>query len=389
MNILFLMKVFEVGGQEVVTSVLADTFVKRGHKVTLVSFLSPSESIINRLNSDIKVYTIGDFKYSTNNVTKLRKTLIKENIDIVINQWGLPYIPIMVLNKAKRGLNIKVISVYHNDPLTNARLKDVEIALLQTINPLKKMVLKTKWQAFDFVTSMSMRYVYNHSDKYMVLSPSYVDHFRKFTGIKNPTKLLVQTNPITIDAQGFVYTTYKKEKEIIYVGRIDYNQKRVSRIIDVWSLLENKFPDWKLTIVGDGIERKNIEKQVDDLNLKRVSFEGFQQPIEYYKRASLLILTSEYEGFPLVLAECMSFGVVPVVYASYAAVYDIIEDGKDGIIIDLDKDGFKAQEMADRMTVVMDNDRLRDTIALNAVEKSKNYSINSIYQSWEEVFNSL
>ena len=60
------------------------------------------------------------------------------------------------------------------------------------------------------------------------------------------------------------------------MGRIDYNQKRVYRVIDTWALLENEFPDWRLTIIGDGIERKNIEQKVIDLKLKHVSFEGFQ-----------------------------------------------------------------------------------------------------------------
>ena len=115
-----------------------------------------------------------------------------------------------------------------------------------------------------------------------------------------------------------------KTKEIIYVGRLDFVQKRVYRVIDTWNYLEEKFPDWRLTIVGDGGDRDNLEGHVKALGLKHVSFEGFQSPIDYYKRASLLMLTSDFEGFPLVLAECMSFGVVPVVYNSYAAVGDII-----------------------------------------------------------------
>lgn len=71
-----------------------------------------------------------------------------------------------------------------------------------------------------------------------------------------------------------------------------------------------------------------MEKQVRELKLRNVSFEGFQNPKEYYERASILLLTSEFEGFPLVLPECMSFGVIPAVYGSYSAVYDIVEDGK-------------------------------------------------------------
>ena len=98
------------------------------------------------------------------------------------------------------------------------------------------------------------------------------------------------------------------------MGRIDYNQKRVFRVVDTWAMIEKRFPDWRLTIVGDGPERVSIELLAKRIGLQHVNFEGFQKPHRYYEQASALILTSEYEGFPLVLAECMSFGVVPVVY---------------------------------------------------------------------------
>lgn len=200
---------------------------------------------------------------------------------------------------------------------------------------------------------------------------------------------MVQTNPVTLDSSDFVYSFPKKHKEIIYLGRIDYNQKRVYRVIDTWAKLEENFHDWKLTIVGDGVERKNIEKQVKDYGLERVSFEGFQQPKSYYERASILLLTSEYEGFPLVLAECMSFGVIPAVYNSYSAVGDIIADGKDGIVIPYHQDGYKADEAASLLSNVMNDSGKREAMALAAIEKSKEYSVEKIYRKWAKTFNSL
>ena len=86
-------------------------------------------------------------------------------------------------------------------------------------------------------------------------------------------------------------------------------------------MLEHKHADWILRIVGDGPERDNIEHMVQKLELKNVRFEGFQYPRSYYEISSILILTSEYEGFGLVVAEAMSFGVIPVVLGSYSAIY--------------------------------------------------------------------
>ena len=174
-------------------------------------------------------------------------------------------------------------------------------------------------------------------------------------------------------------------KEIVYVGRVDYTQKRVHRVIETWAQLEHRFPDWRLAIVGDGEERENVEHMVSDMELGHVQFEGFQSPRPYYERASLLILTSEFEGFPLVLAECMSFGVVPVVYGSYSAVYDIIEDGKDGLIIPKTNEGFNAAVMAERMAAAMTDNRRLEQMAIAAIEKSKDYSIDKIYRQWIKV----
>ena len=166
---------------------------------------------------------------------------------------------------------------------------------------------------------------------------------------------------------------------------MDYTQKRVHRVIETWVQLEHLFPDWQLTIVGDGEERENIEHMVRDLELKHVQFEGFQSPRPYYERASMLILTSEFEGFPLVLAECMSFGVVPVVYGSYSAVYDIIEDGKDGCIIEKTTEDFNAAMMAERMGELLNHPKKLNDMALAAIEKSKDYSIDKIYKQWMAV----
>lgn len=389
MNILFLMKVYDVGGIEVVAATLASCFVRHGHNVVIVTFKKPNGLTIARTDKQVEIYTLNGYKCSSQNISSLRNILVKNKIQVVINQWGLPLVPCKTLNKAKKGLDIKTIAVYHNQIDTNARIKDVEIALDNCRNPLKRCLFEAKKAAFKLVTSRSMAYVYHHTDLYQVLSPSYVPLFSKFTGIKHPAHLMAQTNPVTLDSSDFVYSFPKKQKEIIYLGRIDYNQKRVYRVIDTWAKLEENFHDWKLTIVGDGVERKNIEKQVKDYGLERVSFEGFQQPKSYYERASILLLTSEYEGFPLVLAECMSFGVIPAVYNSYSAVGDIISDGKDGIVIPYHQDGYKADEAASLLSNVMNDSGKREAMALAAIEKSKEYSVEKIYRKWAKTFNSL
>lgn len=384
------MKVYEIGGQEVVTSTLANYFIKHGHRVSIACFKSPNPEMVKRTNPIIKFYTIGEYKYSRKNIIKLKTILEKEQINLVINQWGLPYIPAKVLYNAQKNIRLKTIAVYHNSPDSNARIKEVEIEISQAKNILVRWLLHYKKYIYQLITSLSMRYVYNHSDLYMILSPSFIEKFKRFTRISNLSKLVVLTNPLTINTDNYIYSAKNKQKEIIYVGRIDYNQKRVNRIIDIWKELEDKFPDWKLSIIGDGPYREKIEQQTKELNLSQVYFEGFKKPEIYYKRASILLLTSEYEGFPLVLAECMSYGVVPVVYGSYSAVYDIIENNINGIIVQPQNGTFNKFEMTHHLSLLMNNNKQRNNMAQEAIQTCKQkYSIEAIYQSWERIFNQL
>ena len=387
MNILFLMKYYSLGGVEMVTNVLASRFLDNGCRVSIVSFIEPSNEILCRKDSRIIYYLLSGFNTSKKNIDQLRNILIEEKIDIVINQWGLPYVPIYVLKKASKGLSLKIFSVHHNSPKTNGRLKDIEIAMSETNNKFCALILCMKKVLTYYVTSYSMWYVYQKSDKYILLSDSYIREFLSFTRVKKATKLVVITNPITIPyIEEYEKILSYKRKEIIYVGRIDYNQKRVYRVIEVWKLLEKKYPDWTLIIIGDGEEKSKLEEQSFQLGLKRIVFEGFKNPLEYYKYASLLILTSEYEGFPLVIPEGMAWGVVPCVYGSYSAVYDIVKDDVNGIIIEPQKDEFDAENMAERMSLLMcDNVRLK-LMAKAAKQMSNQYSLDVVSDSWYKLF---
>ena len=108
MNILLLTRSFGIGGVEVVTMTLAKVFVKHGHQVGIFSFFRADEILEKQLPKDIPLFIANGYKNSKENVNMLRQLLIERKIDVVINQWGLPFLPIRVINKARKGLNVKV-----------------------------------------------------------------------------------------------------------------------------------------------------------------------------------------------------------------------------------------------------------------------------------------
>ena len=175
---------------------------------------------------------------------------------------------------------------------------------------------------------------------------------------------------------------FSPEKEIIYVGRIEYNQKRTDRVIDIWKELESKYPDWKLTSGGDGEDREDLQKRIDGYGLKRVEITGFVDPIPYYKRASILLLTSEYEGFGLVIAEAMSHGVVPVVYNSFEAAKDLITDGHNGVLVDKP---FSDSGFAEKVNELMDKPDYLNELSENGRIVSAGYSIDRIANEWYQL----
>lgn len=111
---------------------------------------------------------------------------------------------------------------------------------------------------------------------------------------------------------------------IIWVGRFSRYEKRPDRMIAIWKRINAQFPDWRLVMIGDGPERSKIEKKASRLD--RVSFTGYCDPLPYYQKASILCMTSNFEGWGMVLTESMSQGCVPLSFESFASVYEIIDN---------------------------------------------------------------
>lgn len=127
-----------------------------------------------------------------------------------------------------------------------------------------------------------------------------------------------------------------------------------------------------------------LKQIAEDKKIKSIEFAGFKNPKPYYEDASVLLLTSDFEGFPLILAESMSFGVMPLVYGSYAAAYDIISDNHSGIISKPNK-GFDEEDFTNKLKSVLESPTLLKELSKNAITGSEKYSIDKIYEKWSEI----
>lgn len=383
MNILFLVGKYPgFGGVETVTTILSNGFIKRGHKVFIASFEAPNEEAKKgKLSSSVELVKLDYPVKKKENIQKLKSLVEKKSIDFVINQWAVPYFVAQFLNKIKKGSKAKVIAVHHNQPDTNARLHEIDF-ISENSGIFKKCFLKLKHSAYLFGSRLSLRYVYEKADCFVVLSPSFVPLLSKFIGVKSPTKVKVIGNPLTIGEAPMI----EKENEIIMVGRIEFNQKRNLRALEIWDRIHVYFPDWKMIFVGDGPDSDKLSAEIDKRKLPRVEITGFVDPLPYYQRARILLLTSEYEGFGLVLLEAMKNGVVPVALNSYAALNDIVPSNDYGVILPYP---FDADIASEQLRNLMLDAEILKVRSMNAKKIPALFSEDKILEDWEQLFNEM
>lgn len=386
MNILFMYRLYPCyGGVEVVTTVLANRMVQDGHKVTIASFEQPNMELMDQLSVGIDLVKLDYPVNSKDNVATLHESIVSKNIDIIINQWGLPFKTTMLCNAAIKGTRCKLISVLHGSPYTSKVIIKAQDKVKNAANPLSKALFSTVLWAKEQIIKWSIRYNVKHNEKYILLSDGFIKPLIDYTGTKKTDNIIAIGNPVTIPVDLAGFSLENKKKQILYAGRMDFENKRVNRILDAWKTIANDYQDWELVLVGDGPHKQQLLKIIADDNIPRVHFEGFQKdpPIKFYKDASIYMLTSDLEGFGLVIIESMSFGVVPIVYGSYEAVYDIIEDGKSGFITPMP---YANENSVKCLRTLIENEDKRKRMAVAAMERAKLFTVDSVIAQWYKVF---
>ena len=306
--------------------------------------------------------------------------IIKTSIDVVINQNGTTPYSLWALEWA-REKNVKVLTVYHS---TLMGLYSFHKIRLKENSILKKAIDEIYHRLFRIKYGKYYKRQIELSDKVVTLSDKFFQELEWFsrTGIKD--KCVAIPNAINNTQELSECKEYKKQNELLFVGRLS-PEKQPDLLIGIWHMISSKYPDWRLTIVGDGIMKKKLEKLIKDKSIERVSLEGYQKPWKYYQRAKVFCMTSAHEGFGLVLAEAMCFGTVPIAFNSYSNIGDIIEDGVSGLLIP----PFYKEKYAEKLSFLMDTPSFLEKMSVNAMKKAKDFSLNTIIGEWHILLRDL
>lgn len=201
---------------------------------------------------------------------------------------------------------------------------------------------------------------------------------------RNYSRVSVIPNPLTNNTS--LSPSLLTEKRVIAAGRL-VRQKNFASLIRAWKEVQAKHPDWTLDIYGEGSLKTSLEKLIADLRLEgAVCLQGKTQEIfKEMTNSSIFVLSSIYEGFGLVIVEAMSCGLPVVSYACPCGPKDIIEEGKDGFLVEVNDE----QTLAARINQLIENEELRRQMSEAALQKSEKYKMERIIPMWMDLFEKL
>ena len=371
----------DIGGTECSTMLNIDMLNKLGH--SNFAFI-----IINKENNSVS--------FEDEPIDDLYSFLKKNKIDIVINQIGYSSYLLKKFKELGGGKwqqeGGRIITYMHFDPKMNSDLEfflSIENKTLRDyITILKLYVLKSYYSKKEKNKYRDIyKYLYDNSDYYVTLSHTHYPYLISLLGTDSCNKLYAINNTLTFDNISNAEILKKKEKLVIIVARMSEIHKRISIAIKAWKKIQEDplYNEWTFKIIGNGPDLERYKKYVSKNNIKRISFEGEQDPEPYYAKASLFLMTSPREGWGLTLTESLQRGVVPIVMNSSPVFSEIIEHNICGILVE-DND---IKQFIKSIKYLMDNEEKRIEFAKEGLNRAHLFCRENTQNKWEILLNRI
>ena len=356
------------GGAERVAALWANGFAERGENVSLI--IQEASNINYPVSMDVDVVLLKP--HVTNAAVQkvfahmgvLRKQYLKD-----LNE---------ILHNIRPDVFIGVMGPYARDAFSLTR--DIETNIIQTYHgcfdlPITAPLNRRKDIETCFVKDKDINYrtVLTVADKVFI-----GDRMRN---------VFVMPNPLAFEP---LQTVPVKKKYILACGRLDvWEVKGFDLLIKAWGKIAEYHPDWKLRIAGSGSKQSSdyIENLAISNNVQNsVELLGFRDDvISLYKESEVFVLSSRYEGFGMVLIEAMSQGCACVACDYKGRQAEIITSEDQGLLCKSDD----VKALSDSLDKMLTDDSYRKTCQINAIEQSKNFSINKTIERWYSVFDSI
>lgn len=359
MKIVFVIHSLLNGGAERVVCRLANEMVQRSMEVEIITIREEASSyeldpLVKReflfKKSELTTTLFGKIKRRLLLLKRLRSKIKSSNADVISSHMlGMNRLALF----SSFGLRIPIVMTEQNNHLAYRTVRNI----------------------------FERRFLYKFAAAVTVLTHYDFDtYYSKFLNnvvvMPNPTSF----TPLTIEE----FHECQREKICVAVGSMDTMQKGFDNLIGIFAACHKVHPEWKLLIAGTGRDIEKYKKRAASLGLAdAVVFLGRIQDVKsLYKKSSIFILSSRYEGFSLVVLESISCGAACASYDCIAGPSEIIENNKTGILVE----DQNKEELAKAVIKLMGDEPLRARLAENGLRRANDFTVEKITDKWEELF---
>lgn len=329
----------EKGGTEHTTVVLAKELRERYGMEVIAAYRNDFEGTCDGFDAVRKLPKGG--KAAVEAATKIVK---EHHVEAIVVQGFFREMRLFYAVKKRTGC--RLIFAYHFQPGWERLDKNEILKKIASHHGLGKLKYRLKlmlFPLFHLLTAIKFRKRYYHAfrraDKVVVLSRSYERLFLNMAFAHDASKVCSIPNMLPYPQEVSSHVSVEgKEKIALMVSRLDERQKRVRLALELWKEAVAGDPclaDWRLYVVGDGDTPvvDQYREWAERHGVPRVTFTGRTNPMPYYQKASVFIMTSLFEGLPLTILESRQCEVVPIAFDTFGAIADLIHDGKDGFVV--------------------------------------------------------
>ncbi|WP_195477322.1 glycosyltransferase [Bacteroides finegoldii] len=381
MNILFIYDAPlrpENGGTERATKLVMDELDRRGHHTIGILHWNQTDPA--------KVFLNGQ------PVDSISAFLRENHINVVVNQIAFHprFLSQFLQNGGQEWKDNggKIISFMHLDPtpVPRAELKKYfsDWNSKNLMGKLKRLAFIMYLPIFnhknDKAYRKGLRYLYDKSDSYVLMSESFLDIFTSLSGLERAEKVSFIPNMLTFSKIATERILESKDNIVLVVARMDDEQKNISFIIKTWQSLKNHY-GFHLHILGDG-QDADILRDMAACSTD-IHFEGSQPPLSWYQKAKVFLMASPREGWGLTITESLQNGVVPIVLNTSKVFKDIISDASNGFLPNTEKEYTERLE-----SLLSDNSKCR-RIAIEGLKSAHRFTPEIVGEKWQSLLNKL